>query len=209
MKLYVFPPSPNAVRVLLTAHHLGLEVEIEPIDLLKGDQRTPEFTRRNPNQKMPVLEDGDFLLWESNAIMQYLASKKPESGLWPTDPRKQADVSRWQCWQLAHWGPACGNLIFENFVKGFTGQGDPDPEAVKKGEEEFHKYARVLDGSLAGRRCLVGDSLTLADLSVGTGLHYAKVGKYPMEGYGEIRRWQAGLEKLPAWTKAAPPIPGA
>src|SRR5262249_51222656 len=86
MKLHVFPPSPNAIKVLATAHHLELPFELVLVDLLKGGQKSPAFTAINPNQKMPVLEDDGFTLWESNAITQYLASKKPERGLWPTEP---------------------------------------------------------------------------------------------------------------------------
>src|SRR5262249_12957504 len=112
MKLYATPPSPRAFKVVAVAHHLGLEPEMVFVDLLNGDHMKPEFAALNPNRKMPVLEDDGFVLWESNAIMQYLASKKPASGLWPTDPRHQADVSRWQCWDLAHWERACGTLVY-------------------------------------------------------------------------------------------------
>src|SRR5689334_875510 len=98
MKLHVFPPSPRAAKVLALAHHLGVDFEMAIVDLLSGGSQTPEFKKLNPNGKMPVLEDGDFVLWESNAILQYLASKRPDSGMFPTDPRRQADVARWQFW---------------------------------------------------------------------------------------------------------------
>jgi glutathione S-transferase len=73
MKLYVFPPSPRAMKVIALAEHLQLEHEVRLVDLTKGDQMKPEFTALNPNQRMPVLEDDGFVLWESNAILQYLA----------------------------------------------------------------------------------------------------------------------------------------
>ena len=165
----------------------------------------PEFAALNPNRKMPVLEDDGFLLWESNAIMQYLASKRPEAGLWPANPRHQADVSRWQCWELAHWERACGTLVFERFVKGRFGQGDPDPGEVARGERDFHQVAQVLDQHLRGRDWLVGRGLTLADVSVGAWLTVAQYGRYPMAEYKEIARWSRGLEALPAWQKATVP----
>jgi glutathione S-transferase len=154
---------------------------------------------------MPVLEDEGFVLWESNAIMQYLASQKPTSGLWPSDPRQQADVSRWQCWELAHWEPACAVLVFERFVKRLTGQGDPDPEKVARGEEDFHEVAHILDGHLRRRDWLVGNALTLADFSVGCWLTCTQLGGYPVRDYAEIGRWYRSLEALPAWRKAAAP----
>ena len=113
---------------------------------------------------MPVLDDDGFVLWESNAIMQYLASKMPAVGLWPSDPRRQADVSRWQCWELAHWDPACATLIFERFVKRLAGQGDPDPAQVARGEASFQEFATVLDGHLRRRDWLVDQSLACRHL---------------------------------------------
>src|SRR5215468_11920120 len=92
MKLHVFPPSPRAAKVSALAYHLGLGSELKIVDLFKGEQFTPEYGALNPNRRMPVLEDDGYVLWESNAILQYLAAKKPESGLWPSDVRGQADV---------------------------------------------------------------------------------------------------------------------
>src|SRR4029077_12218698 len=166
MKLYVTPPSPRAFKVVAVMHHLALDAEIAFVDLLHGDHMNPEFAALNPNRKMPVLEDDGFLLWESNAIMQYLASKRPEAGLWPANPRHQADVSRWQCWELAHWERACGTLVFERFVKGRFGQGDPDPNEVARGERDFHQVAQVLDEHLRGRGWLGGRRLTAGGVFV-------------------------------------------
>lgn len=209
MKVHVFPPSPNARKVLITLAELGLEADVQQVDLFQGQQKTPEFTKLNPNQLMPVLEDGDFVLWESNAIMQYLAAKKPASGLWPTDARTQADVSRWQSWQSAHWGTACGTFTFQNMVKQLVGGGDPDPAEVAKGEESFHRLAAVLNGHIAGKDWIVGNSMTLADISVGVWLTYWERARMPLAGYGEVKRWYDHLEQQASWKKAAPPpLPG-
>ncbi len=204
MNLHVFPPSPRAIKVIALAQHLGLDCEICIVDLFKGEQTKPEFARLNPNKKMPVLEDNGFVLWESNAILQYLASKKPESGLWPTDAKRQADISRWQFWDMAHWDPSCAILVFERVVKQLSGQGDPDPAQIAKGEQEFRRYAEVLDGTLKGRKWLTGNDLTVADFSIGAGMVYSEQAKYPMAPYSEIRRWYANLAALPGWKKALP-----
>src|SRR4029450_3154978 len=102
MKLHVTPPSPRAFKVVAVMHHLGLEAQLPIVDLLNGDQMKPEFLALNPNHRMPVLEDDGFVLWESNAIMQYFAAKRPGSGLWPSDPVRQADVVRSHCCDLGH-----------------------------------------------------------------------------------------------------------
>ena len=103
MRLHVFPHSPNAIKVLATAYQVGVPFEGVLVDLLKGAQKSAAFTTLNPNQKMPVLEDDGFVLWESNAIAQYLAAKDPDGGLWPRDPCRQADVSRWHCRRKRWW----------------------------------------------------------------------------------------------------------
>jgi len=163
IKLHVAPPSPRAFKVIAIARHLGLAFELCPVDLLNGDQFRPDFTRLNPNQKMPVLEDDGFVLWESNAIAQYLATKNPEGGLLPCTARDQADVTRWQFWDSAHWDPACATLVFERIVKKIKNQGDPTPSQVEKGEAEVRRFGGVLDTCLSGRRFLRGERLSIAD----------------------------------------------
>jgi glutathione S-transferase len=92
------------------------------------------------------------------------------AGLLPTDPRKCADVSRWQFWESCHWDPACATLIFERMLKKVLGQGDPTPAHVEKGEADVRQLGAVLDGVLAGRSHLCGEQLTVADFSVGAWL---------------------------------------
>jgi glutathione S-transferase len=208
MKLHVFPPSPRAAKVLALAHHLDVDFEMAIVDLLSGGSQTPEFKKLNPNGKMPVLEDGDFVLWESNAILQYLASKRPESGMFPTDPRRQADVARWQFWDAAHWDPTCATLIFERIVKQLTGQGAPDPAQIAKGDADVQRFAPVLNASLRGRRWVTGDTLTVADFGLAAPLMYAAQAGIPLADYPEIARWYAAIAELPGWKKALPTLPG-
>ena len=202
MRLHVFPPSPRAIKVIALAHHLGLDCERHVVDLFKGDQMKPEFAALNPNKRMPVLEDDGFVLWESNAILHYLASKKPESGLWPSDAKGQADVLRWLSWEAAHWTPACSPMAFERVVKKLAGLGDPNLEEVAKGEKQFHQFAEVLNAHLKGRKWLLDEQLTIADFSVGAPMVMAEAGQYPAANYPEIVRWYGTLAALPAWKRA-------
>jgi glutathione S-transferase len=203
IELYAMPASPRAFKAIAVAHHLGIEFTLHAINMLKGDHKTPEYTALNPNQMMPTLKDGDYLLWESNAIMQYLAGRKPQSGLLPTDERGRLDVTRWQFWDLAHWDPPVETLLLENFVKpNFMGITEYDAAGVAKATERFNRAAAVLDGQLKGKTYVTGDTLTLADFALGAPLHYATQGRFPLEPYGEIRRWHASLMGLPAWQTA-------
>lgn len=92
MKLYHFP-SPNPQKITFALHELGLECEIVPVDLSKGEQRKPEFLALNPFGRVPVLVDGDQKLWESHAILAYLGDKTGK--LWPTTAAGRADALRW------------------------------------------------------------------------------------------------------------------
>src|SRR5262249_18699507 len=131
IELYVFPPSPRAFRVMALANHLGLDWSMRMLDLTKGEQRTPEYVALNPTMRMPTLKEGDYVLWESGAILQYLAGKKPESGLLPGDETGRLNVTRWQFWDACHWDPACAVYIFENFVKSaIIKSGEPDQAAL-------------------------------------------------------------------------------
>jgi glutathione S-transferase len=199
INLHVFPPSPRAFKVLAAAAHLGLEHTVRLVDLTKGEQNTPEFLALNPNGRMPVLEEDGFVLWESNAILQYLAAKKPDSGLLPTEVRGRADVMRWQCWDLAHWDPACATMIFENLVKKLLEIGEPDPAELAKGQERFKAVAQVLDAHLKDRKYIMGDTVTVADFSIGAPLNLAQAAGIPVDQYPNIRRWHATLMELPAW----------
>ena len=201
LTLHVFPPSPRAFKVLVVAHHLGVDYRLALCDLTKGEQKSAAYTGVNPNQRVPSLEEGDFKLWESNAIIQYLASKRPQSGLLPGDECGRADVARWQFWESTTWDPACAILVFERAVKRFFGGGAPDPVEVEKGLQRFHRAAKLLDAHLRGRTYVCANRLTLADFSIGADLTMAEPAQLPLEGYGDIRRWAATLADLPAWQR--------
>lgn len=165
MKLYQFPLSPNSMKVLALAYEVGLPIETQSLNVFQGETRTPEMLAKNPNGKVPILEDGDFVLWESNAILGYLAAKADRRDLVPNAPRERAEVDRWLAWHNAHFGPAVGKVAFERIVKKLGGLGAPDEAMVKKGTEEFATVARVLEASLEQREYLCG-RLTIADFAL-------------------------------------------
>lgn len=207
MKLYGFPVSPNTWKVRAVAAHLGVPLELEFVDLTKGGARTPTYLALNPTGRTPTLVDGDFRLWESNAIMQYIASRKPNA-LWPDDARARADITRWQCWQLAHWSSeACQPLTVQRFVKKLLNLGAPDEAAIAKGTEAFNREAAVLDAHLAKQPYLVGNDVTLADFAVAAPMLYAKQAEMPLGPYAHLRGWFDRVSALPCWRETAPQMP--
>jgi glutathione S-transferase len=120
----------------------------------------------------------------------------------PKDEPGRLDVTRWQFWDVAHWDPAFAILFFENIVKPVVlKSGEPDAAAIAKGEELFHRAAKVLDDHLKGKKFVTRDKLTVADFSLGAPLNYAEIGRIPIEPYGEIKPWHATLAALPSWRK--------
>lgn len=204
MKLYYHPASPNGRRAIVTLRHLELEAEEVVIDFKRGDLTAPEYTKLNPNRKIPTLVDGDFALWESNAIMQYLATKKPEAGLLPRDERGRADVLRWQAWNLAHFAPGVGTFNWENLLKKVFASGEPDASKLQQAEQELARFGAVLEGQLAGRRYVCGDTPTVADLSIACTLMYRVPARVPLEPFPRIRSWMETIEALPAWRSTQP-----
>jgi len=209
MKLYGFPPSPNTWKVRALASHLKVPLEFEFIDLTKGAQHSPSYLALNPTGRTPTLVDGDFKLWESNAILQYLAAKSA-TPLWPNDARTRADISRWQFWQLAHWGAeACQPLTFQRLVKKFLNLGPPDEAIVAKATEAFNKEAKMLDDHLAKQKYLVGDAVTIADFAVAAPLFHAQGAGMPLGPYANLRAWFERVSALPCWRETAPQLPAA
>jgi len=141
--------------------------------------------------------------------MQYIASKKP-TPMWPDDARTRAEISKWQCWELAHWGAqACAPLTFENIVKKFANLGPADQAAVAKATEAFTKEAKMLNAHLASRKYLVGDAVTLADFSVAAPLFHAEAAAMPMAGHANLRGWFERVSAMPCWAETAPQFAAA
>ncbi|HMI82840.1 MAG TPA: glutathione S-transferase family protein [Polyangiaceae bacterium] len=204
MKLYMNSLSPNVRRVRLTAAVLGLQLEEKKLDFAKGEHKNPEFLALNPNGAVPTLVDGDFVLTESRAIMQYLASKKPESGLLPRDAQAQADVTRWQFWDSSHFSPQLGTLAFQKILKPMMGIGEPDAAKVEEALVNFRRFADVLDKRLDGKRYVVGDSMTVADLTLASSLMYAKQCEVPLAEFPNIQAWFSRMSDMEAWKKTNP-----
>jgi glutathione S-transferase len=202
MRLYQHPMSANARAATMTALQLGAPVEFVFVDLQRGEQTQPPFLKMNPNHRVPVLEDGDFHLWESRAIMQYLADKTPGQTIYPTQLRARADVNRWLFWSGQHFAPAIGIFFYENVVKGMIGRGAPDPGELKRGTTLFNEFAAVLDGHLADRSWISGESVTLADLAIAAAYACAAPGKAPVAWYANLQRWLARVQTLAAWQRS-------
>ncbi len=205
MKLYNADLSPNALRVRAVAFELDIDLEIIDVDVFKGETKTEEYLALNPNGKVPVLVDGDFVLWESRAINVYLAGVKPERNLYPEDLKSRALVDQWSYWQAIHLGPAMQRIAFERMLKPMFGMGETDETAVEQQLKDIAQFLPVLDGALAGKEWIVGD-LSLADFALASTFIYRDPCRILLGETANVDAWIKRLEALPSWQKAVAPI---
>jgi len=206
MKLY-YAETLNPRKVCAVAKYLNAPVEFVHVDLRTGEQRQPPFLAINPNGKVPALEDGDNHIWESNAIMGYLAHAAG-SDLWPRDGR-QIEVLRWLNWDASHFTRHAGMLYFEYIIKPIFNLGPPSESAVKDATDNVLRYGHILNEHLRGRAYLLGDVLTIADFAVAVTLPYAEKAHIPIKEFPEVLRWHGRLNDLAAWREPFPKLPAA
>jgi glutathione S-transferase len=202
MKLYYFETL-NARKACAVAKYLHSPVELVRVDLSKGEHKAPGYLAINPNGKVPALVDGERRLWESNAIMAYLA-RAAGSDLWPRDDDRQIELTRWLSWDACHFTRHAATLAFEQLIKPrFVGV-EPDAKAVEEATGYFRQFAAVLDAHLKDRAYILGDTLTIADFAAAAALPLADEAKIPVRDFPEIVRWHARLNELPAWREPFP-----
>jgi len=198
VKLYDFPFSPNCRKVRAVAYELGIPFERVRVDLLAGGSRTPEHLARNPMGRVPVLEDGDLVLWESTAIIRYLAAG---TALLPAARRTAAEVDRWIAWQLAHLGPALSKVGFERIIKKMAGRGTPDEAAIAAGAADFAQMSAVLDGALAGKEFVAGP-LSVADFALVAHYSLAPACGLDVAPYPRVEAWLARVSARDSMKRA-------
>lgn len=209
MKLYNVIGSPNCRKVLAVADDLSIKLDIEYLDFFAGDLMKPDYAALNPNRMVPTLRDGDLVLWESNAIMQYLADGVPDNTLFPKDPKARADIVRWQCWELAHFNRAFGALAFETVAKPNFLKQEGDKEIIRLAQHDLARFAPVLDAHLKGRRFLIGDGITLADYSMIHLENFQAAVPFDWKPFANISAYFERGRALPTWARTAPVDPAA
>ena len=201
IKLYDMPGNSNSRKIRAVARELDVHLEMVPVDLRKGEGSSPEFLAINPNGKIPALTDGELKLFESNAIMLYLASKHRGTRILPADPEKRAVVDQWLFWQTAHLGAALGKVTFERFYKVQLNLGTPDAGKIAEGLAEFDRYMNVLDAHLAGKDFVCG-AFTVADYALCGTLQSRTRAEVDLSKWKNVTRWLGNVESRPAWVQA-------
>jgi glutathione S-transferase len=160
MKLYGFGPT-RSLRALWGLKELDADFEFIPVNLLTGEHKQPDFLRLNPAGKVPVLVDGDIVIPESAAIVLYLADKYPEKRFLPASVEERARVYRWVMFAVTELEQPLWRISKHTALYPEDKRLAADIVLAK---EEFRAMAAILDSHLEGRRFIVGDSLTVAEL---------------------------------------------
>jgi glutathione S-transferase len=202
MKLYHFP-SPNPQKATFALKELGLDCEIVPVDLAKGDHRRPEFLALNPFGRVPVLVDGDVTLTESHAILAYLGEKTGR--LWPGLADERADALQWLFFLSQHIMPAAGQVALRIRAKVM---GIPLDEAiVSQGEQALQPVVGILDRRLATNRWMLGADLSLVDCAYCPVLNVVEKAGFSLASYPNVSAYLNACRSRPAWQEV-PKLPG-
>jgi glutathione S-transferase len=191
IRLYRMALSGHAHRVQLFLSLLGLPYEMVDVDLRAGEHKRPEFLRMNCFGQVPVIQDGDVTLGDSNAILVYLEGRYVPGQWLPRDPAGAAQVQRWlsvAAGQLA-FGAAAARVIVL-----FDRPDDPS-SAIARADA----LLQVMESELATRPFLIGDVPTLADIANYTYAAHAPEGNVSLEPYPNVRAWLARIEALPGF----------
>ena len=195
------PITVNCRKVIAGLKMMGIDYTLTKIDYFKGEQKSPDYLAVNPNASIPAMRDGDLVLWESNAILQYAADKHGKAAFYPTELTARSDVNRWLFWECGNWFPSCYVYLVENCVKPLLGA-EADPAVLEGAAENFHKLAGILDSRLGESTYVCGETPTIADVVVAAPMHLHGWMKLPLENHGNIVRWMSERIEPQPWWKA-------
>ena len=199
--LYDYLPSGNGYKCRLVMKALGMPYELKELDIVAGATRTPEYLAVNPNGKIPLLVvPGRGPIAESHAIIAYLAEG---SALIPSDPYERALMWQWMCFEQYQLEPGVGTVRFwlKSLKKSPADFGERYQERFQRGADAL----AVLEQQLTGRRWLVGDQVTLADIALFGYTHVADEAGYRLADYPAISAWIAEFKALPWYAPITEP----
>lgn len=168
LKIWGRLSSVNVQKVMWAVRELALPHERIEAGGQFGVVDTPAYRRMNPNLMVPVIDDGGFVLWESNAIVRYLSSRYGEGSLWSTDPCVRGDADRWMDWQTTEWQPAMLHA-FLGMIR--TPEDKRDMASVNASVAKANARALVLEQALQGREFVTGSQFTMGDIPLGCAAH--------------------------------------
>lgn len=204
MKLYYHPVSTTSRPIVLFASESGIDLQYELVDLFTGAQYKPEYSAVNPSNQVPVLEDGDFRLTESSAILKYLADKIG-SPAYPKDLKERARVNERMDWfNTGFYRDFSYGFVYPQ-IFAFMKRSDPAVQAatVDWGKERAAKWVKVLDENIIGPRngYVCGDRITIADYLGAVMIAAGDAIECNLSRFPNIARWRNNMKSLKSWDR--------
>jgi glutathione S-transferase len=198
--------SVNVQKVLWCLHELDLAYQRIDAGMAFGRNTEPDYLAMNPNARVPTLVEGDFVLWESNSVMRYLAmAHRPDTAIYPQAPKIRAGIDRWLDWTLSTVQPV-DRPVFWAMVR--TPPAERDMVAIQKDVDAEAKVWKMADERLAAQRYFEGDAFTLADIAIGAfARRWFGVEGVNKPKFAHLARWYELITQRPGFAKfIAPPM---
>ncbi len=174
------------------ANALKLDYQFKVVNLMAGENKSADYLKLHPAGKVPVLVDGDFVLFESNAICKYMAQKK-SSDLYPDDVKRRSHIDQWMDFASIHIGHAMSRVFFNRVAYNVLGT-EKDERSLKDGLEFLARFLPVVDQQIQKGGYLVGDTLSLADICLLANLDQAEISSVSFDPYPQLKAWQQKLQ---------------
>jgi len=189
--------SVNVKKVLWCLEELAVPYERIDAGMAFGVVKTPEYLKMNPMGLVPVIDDAGFVLWESHAIVRYLAARHGAGTLWPTDARVRADADRWMDWAIAF--QTAFRAVFWGLVR--TPPEKRDMNAIEDARKKSAELMTLFDGALAGRKFVAGETFTMGDIPIGCHVQLWMRLQIEKPALPNLEAWFGRLCERPAFTK--------
>jgi glutathione S-transferase len=207
LKIYATPLSANGRKVLAVSRHLGLKPEIYDVDVYRGEGRSPQYLAINPSGKIPTLVDGDFVLFESNAILLYLAEAHGANRLWSSESKQRSRIAQWLFWESAHWQPILSAFLSELVGHRLLPERIPSPQRDPDWSSALvQTVLKTLEAGLSANAFLAGSEATIADFAVAGMTTYFRAAAFPFERFSKIAAWNARIESFDSWRGTQSPL---
>ncbi len=198
IELHGFPMSPNTKRARLGLEEAGVPYTFHDVDLMAGAQKQPPYMALNPTARVPAMVDGDYKLWESNAIIEYVADLAKDKRLGPETAKERGDIAKWMFMGAAHLSPNIAR-IFAHTIR--LPEEKRLPQLVTEGRAEVDRCLGPLDAALAGKTWLVGERLTITDISLAPPLTAAAMLQIDLSRFSNVTAWLARLTSRDTWKR--------
>lgn len=199
IQFFGFPLSSNARRVHVAIEESGLPYEFVQVNLMAGEQKKPEFLAINPTGRVPAIKEGDFTLFESNAILFYLAEKSKK--LMPASWEQQAKVMQWMFYLSSHVSPSFSKPWFQLT---FIPAEKRDTAGIEAAKGEAKHCLGVLEKALASSPFLAGEEFTIADISLATAINLHAGAEIDITPFPAVERWFTQVQARDSWKKTEP-----